>query len=90
MKHLMPRKEDVANLAGVDIADVLPATAEEVLSAYSDKAPAVAMEVITQEPALFWRVGDRYYFDDCYFGGVVPIDNLDYDSTLGLYDKRMR
>lgn len=82
------RKNDVATLTGVSIDAVTPATAEEIREAYADSAAAVVVEVATQEPAYYWRVGSRYYLDDPYFGDVVAIDDLDYNSELGLHVRK--
>ncbi len=84
------RRDEVAQLAGVPAAQVLSATAAEVRTAYSDRAPADVLEVAcsgkaeTGEPCYYWRVGNIYYLDDATFGDVVSIDDLRYDGTLGL------
>jgi hypothetical protein len=79
------RAKEVANLAGVPVSCVEKAAAQEVRDAYADRAASVVVEVATQEPALYWRVGNRYYLDDPYFGDVVAIDDLDYNSEIGLH-----
>lgn len=82
------RKEEVAVLAGVSVSQVHSATSAEVREFYADRATSAVVNVMMKEPASYWRVGDRYYFDDPYFGDVVAVDDLDYDSTLGLHVRR--
>jgi len=82
------RKNDVAKLAGVPASHVYQVTARAVQDAYSDRAASVVVEVATQEPAFYWRVGNKYYLDDPYFGDVVAIDDLDYDPEIGLHVRK--
>ena len=82
------RKSDVAKLAGVPASQVNQVTARAVQDAYSDRAASVVVEVATQEPAFYWRVGNKYYLDDPYFGDVVAIDDLDYDPEIGLHVRK--
>ena len=82
------RQKKVAKLAGVPVKQVHSTTSAEVCEFYADRAAAVVVEVMLQEPASYWRVGDRYYFDDPYFGPVVAVDDLRYDSELGLHPKK--
>lgn len=81
------RRNNVANLANAPESQVIEATANELRKAYADSQAAVVVEVATQEPATYWRVGNVYYLDDPYFGDVVAIDDLRYDNTLGLCKK---
>ena len=82
------RPEEVARLAKTKIEFVLPATAEEVRAAYADSAASAVVEVATQQPACYWRVGTHYFLDDPAFGPVVAVEDLRYSETLGLYDVR--
>jgi hypothetical protein len=82
------RRREVAALAGMPLDQVHPATANEVRRAYADSAASAVVTVATQAPAAYWRVGDRYYLDDPYFGPVVALDDLRYSPDLGLYDVR--
>ncbi len=82
------RKTEVAKLTGVDISQVHSASAAEVREAYADRAASVVVDVATQEPAYYWRVDNTYYLDDPFFGDVVAIDNLDYNSEIGLHIRR--
>ena len=82
---MRPRRDEVARLAGVDISQVHPATADQVRKAYADSAASVVVDVATQEPAYYWRAGDHYYLDDPFFGDVVAIDDLNYNSEIGLH-----
>lgn len=84
----MNRRHEVATLAGVPVNQVIPATADEVREAYADSAAAVVVEVATQEPANYWRVGNVFYLDDPSFGDVVAIDDLDYNREIGLHRRR--
>lgn len=79
------RPNDIAKLAHVPASKVTPATAEELRAAYEDSAAADVVDVATQEPALYWLAGGRYYLDDPLFGDVVAIDDLDYNSEIGLH-----
>ncbi len=83
----MSRRTDVARLAGVPEASVLPASAKELRAFYADSQSATVVSVATQEPSTYWRVGDRYYLDDPYFGPVTAIDDLRYDDEIGLHRK---
>lgn len=88
------RRDEVAILAGVPLDQVHPATADEIRRACADRVPTDVLEIATYgtgetgEAHYFWRVGDTCYLDDATFGDVVAIDDLRYDSTLGLYDTR--
>ncbi len=84
----MSRKDEVAKLANVPASQVFAATVDEVREAYADRAASVVVDVATQEPANYWRAGNRYYLDDPYFGDVVAIDDLDYNSKLGLHVRK--
>ena len=85
------RRDDVARLAGVSVGQVLPATPDDVRHAYADRASSVVVEVAcsgvseTGEPCYYWRVGQTYYLDDATFGDVVAIEDLDYNSQIGLH-----
>jgi hypothetical protein len=72
----------------VDISQVHYAGVREVRKAYDDSAASAVVDVATQEPAYYWRVGNRYYLDAPYFGDVVAIDDLDYNSEIGLHVRR--
>lgn len=78
-------REDVAALAGVPVKQVQRATEGEIRRAYADSASHVVVQIITQEYARYWRVDRRYYLEDRYFGPVVAIDDLRYNSKLGLF-----
>lgn len=82
------RRAEVATLVGVPVDQVLPATVHEVRTAYADSAAAVVVEVATQEPANYWRVGNVFYLDDPFFGEVVAIADLDYNREIGLHRRR--
>lgn len=86
----MTRSAEVARLAGVAPSLVRPAAVAQVRSALADRLPAIVLQVATQEPASYWRVGDRYYLDDPYFGDVVAMTDLAYDPTLGLHVRAER
>lgn len=75
----------MARLAGTSTDEVRPASVEEIRSALADRVGAVVLEVATQEPAAYWRVGRRYFLDDPAFGPVVDIESLDYDPVFGLH-----
>ena len=79
------RREEVARLARVSVTSVQPTTVGEVRAALADQLPAVVLEVATQEPAQYWRVGGHFYLDDPYFGDVVEMTALRYNPTLGLH-----
>jgi hypothetical protein len=91
---MQSRRSDVARLAGVPESQVQPATASDVRAAYADRASSVVVEVAcsgvseTGEPCYYWRVGQTYYLDDATFGDVVAIDDLDYNSEIGLHVRR--
>lgn len=88
------RRNEVAALAKVYVAEVAPATADQVRSAYADHAASDVLDVACSgqakigEPRYYWRVGSKYYLDDATFGPVVAIDDLRYDPQLGLRDVR--
>lgn len=79
------RKNAVAQLAGVSPADVQQMSVDQLRQALADRVPAIVLEVATQEPATYWRVGNRYFFDDPFFGPVVDMAELDYNSQIGLH-----
>lgn len=76
---------NVAKLAEVSVDQVHQVTAADVLKFCASKIDAVILEVVTQDPAIFWRVGERYFYDDPYFGEVVDLYDLRYNRTLGLH-----
>ena len=78
------RQQQVAQLAGVSPAAVQQVDVEQVRQALADRVPAI---VPTQEEATYWRVGEDYYLDDPYFGPVVKLSDLDYDSEIGLHPR---
>ena len=79
------RREDVARQARVSVEAVQPATVDEVREALADQLPAGVLQVATQQPAQYWRVGGHYFLDDPSFGDVVEMTALAYDATLGLH-----
>lgn len=87
------RPKDVTELAQVTLADIKPATITDVIHAYKGRVPDAVLEVLTQEvnetpfTVFFWRAGSRHYYDEVYFGEVVAIDDLDYNSEIGLHSK---
>lgn len=82
------RRDDVAKLAGVPANQVAQVTAGEVRQAMADRVSEVVLEVATQETATYWRAGTSYYLDDPCFGDVVDIEQLDYNSEIGLHARR--
>lgn len=82
------RRTDVARMAGVSERDVQPVSVNEVRTALADRVPEAVLDVATQEPAHYWRVGTRYFLDDPYFGAVVDISDLDYNGEIGLHMRR--
>lgn len=87
---MTPRRDEVAALANVSIEQVIPATANELRGAYADRATANVVDVATQEPAFYWRVGNTYYLDDAFFGDVVAVDDLEYKSEIGLHSRKWK
>lgn len=79
------RRNDVAALAKVPIGEVHEVTVSEVRRALADRVGSVVLDVVAQEPATYWRVGERYFLDDPYFGAVVDFADLDYNSEIGLH-----
>lgn len=79
------RKHDVAQLAGVPIAQVQLVDVATVRRALADRVPATVLDVATQEPASYWLAGGHYYLDDPFFGGVADIEQLGYSSDIGLH-----
>lgn len=79
------RREAVALLAGVPIAQVIEVTVKDVRRALADRVGSAVLDVATQESATYWRAGDRYFLDDPFFGDVVDIADLGYNSTIGLH-----
>lgn len=79
------RKADVAEVAGVEPAAVLPATIAEVRAALAD---SVAPEVLAQiglGNGKFWQTGDGdYWLDAAYFGPVARVADLVYTESLGM------
>lgn len=76
---------NVAKLAEVSVDQVHQVTAANVLKFFVSKIDAVILEVVTQDQAIFWRVGERYFYDDPYFGEIVDLYDLRYNRTLGLH-----
>ena len=76
---------EVAELAGVAAAQVLEVCAAEVRALYDGKIDSTVLEVATQDPARYWRVGQKCYLDDPSFGEVVALDDLRFDHLLGLF-----
>lgn len=84
----MKRQNEVAALAQVRDAEVTEVTVDEVRKALADRVSSAVLDVATQEPATYWRVGNRYFLDDPYFGDVVDFELLDYNSDIGLHVRR--
>ena len=78
-----------AKLAGVPVEQVREVSADEVRELYAGKVDATVLEVATQDPALYWRVGQTCWLDDPEFGDVAAIDDLRYDE-LGLHSVHWR
>lgn len=86
-------KQKVSDLENVPISQVYPVSSGEVRDFYADRPEpgTTVIEVMLQVPANYWRVANKYYFDDYpYFGDVVAIDDLGYNSELGLYVREKR
>ncbi|NTU85401.1 MAG: hypothetical protein HGA45_39620 [Chloroflexales bacterium] len=80
------RKAEVAQLAGVSLAEVRPvgeAAARAILALQLD--PIVIAALFSHRPPRIWSVGVQTYLDAELFGPVVPIERLDYDPERGLY-----
>lgn len=90
---MLPRKSDVVKLAGTSEDFVIPVTIEKVKELYSDRTPHSVIDVLEsqlyQGSQYFWLVGETVYFDDALFGEVVAIDDLDYNSELGLFSRKL-
>ncbi len=82
------RCNDVAQLAGVRVAEVHSITAGDMRDLCEGKIDQAVINIMMQEPASYWRVGDKFYFDDPYFGAVVCVDGLAYNRELGLHVRR--
>ena len=82
------RRSEVARAAQVDEPAVEAVTVEQVRDALTGLIAADVLEVATQEPATYWRIGDSYWLDDPYFGDVVALADLAYDIDLGLHRRR--
>ena len=82
------RQVQVASLAQVVFYEVVPVKTNEVRGVYKDRGNRAVVDVMLQEPASYWRVGERYYFDDPHFGPPVEVDDLDYDAELGLHVRK--
>ena len=84
------RKQDLSDLANVLISQVYPVSSDEVRIFYADRPEPgeTTIGVMLNIPANYWRVDDKYYFDDSYFGDVVAIDDLGYSEELGLHVRR--
>lgn len=67
--------------------DVIEISREEAYRRLSGKVPPDVLEVATQEPALYWLDGEKVLLDDPFFGDPVYIEDLAYDSVLGLHRK---
>ena len=79
----------IAKLAHVPVGQVHAVPVDEVRALYADKVDATVLEVATQDPAQYWRVGQTCWLDDPEFGDVVAIDDLRYDA-LGLHSVHWR
>lgn len=86
----MSRTDAVAQLAQVSESEVQEVTVDEVRSALTGHVDATVLEVATGQPAAYYKVGETYYLDDAFFGDVCDIEDLRYDSELGLYHKSLR
>ena len=75
---------EVAKLAGVPVEQVHAVTVDEVRAMYAGRVDATVLEVATQDPAQYWRVGQTCWLDDPEFGEAVAIDDLRYNE-LGLH-----
>lgn len=82
------RRSEIARLAGVPASDVQEVSADQVRQALTDRAAGVVLDVATQQPATYWKVGTRYFLDDPEFGDVVDIADLGYDAELGLHKRQ--
>ena len=78
-----------AKLAGVPVEQVREVSADEVRALYAGKVDATVLEVATQDPAQYWRVGQTCWLDDPELGDVAAIDDLRYDA-MGLHSVHWR
>ncbi len=81
------RRGVVAELAGVSPEAVRQVSIAEVRHMLVDVVPSVVLDVLDTESTTFWLAGGHYWFDDPIFGDVVAVENLSYDSELGLYSR---
>lgn len=81
------RAAEVAARCGVAATAVEWVDVETVRAALAGTIEPVVLEVATQEPARYWRVGGRYFLDDPLFGEVADFGDLVYDADLGLRDR---
>lgn len=84
----MARQSDVAALMGVNPNQVHAVAVTEVRTALADRVPSVVLDVATNKPATYWRVGDEYFLDHPDYP-VTNIKDFRYDDTLGLYRKQL-
>lgn len=78
-------KNDVVELASAPIEQVFEVCVEEVRALYAFRIDSTVLEVATQDPATYWRVGQICYLDDPHFGEVVALDDLRYNRVFGLH-----
>lgn len=78
------RQTEIAALCGVSVEFVIEVSAEEVRAALTGGIDPVVLDVATQE-GQFAKCGTEYFLDDPYFGDVVNIRDLAYNSKIGLH-----
>jgi hypothetical protein len=81
------RREEVAQLAGVPLDQVIQVSETDVRAAMAAVLPAEILELaLSEEVAVYWSADKRYWLDDPFFGPPAPFDALRYDAELGLVD----
>ena len=59
----MARQSDVAALMGGNPNQVHAVAVTELRTALADRVPSVVLDVATNKPATYWRVGNEYFLD---------------------------
>ena len=84
-------KIDVCRIPNVGFVKVIKVAVDEVRRIYANKIDAVVLEVATQDPAKYWRIGETCYLDDPFYGPVASLDDFRYHRIIGLHhDDKMR
>src|SRR5947209_6152039 len=81
----MSIRDAIAQLTGAPLDDVRTASPDEVRQALAGRTEDAVLEATLNYTADYWHAGGSYWLVEPYDGNPVRIDDLVYDSALGLH-----